>query len=176
MQMNQDVDLDVKENADKMAESIWEAMMNGATIKELKGVPDEMMNSIYAYAYDFYKQGRLDEAATFFRFLCIYDFYNPEYTMGMAAVHQLKKEYHQAADLYAVAFALAKHDYRPMLYSGQCQLAMRRVHKARQCFEIVLSSSDDAGLKQKAQAYLDVLNLNAAPQEEVETEENQHGD
>ncbi len=27
---------------------------------------------------------------TFFRFLCIYDFYNPDYTMGLAAVCQLK--------------------------------------------------------------------------------------
>jgi len=176
MQIKQDIDLDVQENANQMAEALWDAVMNGATIKDLKGVPDEMMNSIYAYAYDFYKQGRLDEAATFFRFLCIYDFYNPEYTMGMAAVHQLKKEYHQAADLYAVAFALAKLDYRPMLYRGQCQLAMRRVHKARQCFEIVIKNSDDAGLKQKAQAYLDVLNLHATPQEESESEETQHDD
>lgn len=148
---------------DQMGEALWQAVMNGATIKDLKGVSDETMDSIYAYAYDFYKQGRLDDAATFFRFLCIYDFYNPEYTMGMAAVHQLKKEYHQAADLYAVAFALAKCDYRPMFYSGQCQLAMRRIHKARQCFEIVIQNSDDDGLKRKAQAYLDVLSQPSPP-------------
>lgn len=170
------------ESDDNMSEVIWDAVMNGATIKDLKGVPDETMDSIYAYAYDFYKQGRLDEAATFFRFLCIYDFYNPEYTMGMAAVHQLKKEYHQAADLYAVAFALAKCDYRPMFYSGQCQLAMRRVHKARQCFEIVINNSDDPALKAKAQAYLDVLNQHAQgasdadPLNALATQENSDGE
>jgi type III secretion system low calcium response chaperone LcrH/SycD len=156
-------EINVDGDADKVGEAIWGAVMNGATIKDLKGVPEETMNSIYAYAYDFYKQGRLDDAAVFFRFLCIYDFYNPEYIMGMAAVHQLKKEYHQAADLYAVAFALAKSDYRPMFYSGQCQLAMHRVGKARQCFEIVLNDSGDPGLQQKAQAYLDVIRQGAEP-------------
>lgn len=143
-------------------EAIWNAVMNGATLKDIKGVPDHMMDNIYAFAYDFYNRGRLDEAEKFFRFLCIYDFYNPEYIMGMAAVYQLKNQYHQAADLYAVAFALGEHDYRPMFHSGQCQLAMRRLHKARQCFEIVINSSSDEALKQQAQAYLDVLRPGAA--------------
>jgi type III secretion system low calcium response chaperone LcrH/SycD len=163
-------ELNIDEGADKVGEIIWDAVMNGATIKDLKGVPDQTMDSIYAYAYGFYKQGRLDDAAVFFRFLCIYDFYNPEYIMGMAAVHQLKKEFHQAADLYAVAFALAKSDYRPMFYSGQCQLAMRRMGKARQCFEIVVKDCDDQALQQKAQAYLDVIRQGAAPAAETSHE------
>lgn len=41
----------------------------------------------------FITRGRLDEAETFFRFLCIYDFYNPDYTMGLAAVCQLKNNF-----------------------------------------------------------------------------------
>jgi type III secretion system low calcium response chaperone LcrH/SycD len=167
--------LDSEDSADKMGETLWAAVMSGATIRELKGVSNEIMDSLYAYAYDFYKQGRLDEAATFFRFLCIYDFYNPEYIMGMAAVHQLKKEYHQAADLYAVAFALAKYDYRPMLYSGQCLLALRRVHKAKQCFEIVLSNSDDVALKQQAQAYLDLLQQTTSGQTAAGNKEKSDG-
>lgn len=36
-----------------------------------------MMDGLYAHAYEFYNQGRLDEAETFFRFLCIYDFTIP---------------------------------------------------------------------------------------------------
>jgi len=156
-------------NDEQVTEAIWEALMHGATLKDIQGVPDHMMNGIYSYAYSFYQNGRLDEAEKIFRFLCIYDFYNPEYIMGMAAVYQLKKQYHQAADLYAVAFAQAKNDYRPMFHSGQCQLALRRIHKAKQCFEIVIANSNDDALKQKAQAYLDALRQGAAvnqPQEE----------
>lgn len=140
-----------------MTEAIWDAVLQGATLKDIRRVSDETMSSIYAFAYDFYQRGRLDEAETFFRFLCIYDFYNPEYIMGMAAVYQLKKQYEQACDLYAVAFALADDDYRPMFYTGQCQLALQRLNKARQCFEVVLAHSCDPVLTTRAGAYLDAL-------------------
>jgi hypothetical protein len=63
----------------------------------------------------------------------------------------------KAADLYAVAFAQGDGDYRPMLYAGQCQLAMGKSGKARQCFKVVLEQADDEALKAAAQVYLTVL-------------------
>ncbi len=45
-------------------------------------------------------------------------FYNPDYTMGLAAVCQLKKQFQKACDLYAVAFTLLKNDYRPVFLPG----------------------------------------------------------
>lgn len=140
-----------------ISEVIWEAVNNGATLKDLHEIPDHLMEGIYAYAYDFYNKGRLDEAETFFRFLCIYDFYNQDYIMGLAAVCQLKKLYQKAIDLYAVAFALGKNDYRPMFFTGQCYLFLHRVGKAKKCFELVCAHSQDKTFSKKAQAYLDTI-------------------
>ncbi|WP_415867904.1 SycD/LcrH family type III secretion system chaperone, partial [Burkholderia ambifaria] len=109
---------------ERMASSMIEAIQSGATIKDIQGVSQDMMDGVYAYAYRFYQQGKLEEAEVFFRFLCIYDFYNVEYAMGLAAVFQLKGNYAKAIDLYALAFALAKDDYRPMLHVGQCHLML----------------------------------------------------
>ncbi|OHX10793.1 CesD/SycD/LcrH family type III secretion system chaperone [Chromobacterium sphagni] len=142
---------------DRFAEVVWEAVSGGATLKDVHGIPQDMMEGLYAHAYDFYNKGRLDDAETFFRFLCIYDFYNPDYIMGLAAVCQLKKQFQKAADLYAVAFALSKSDYRPVFFTGQCQLFMRKAAKARQCFELVCEQSADEALRAKAQVYLDTL-------------------
>lgn len=142
---------------DCIAELVWEAVSSGATLKDVHGIPSDTMEGLYAYAYDFYNKGRLDEAETIFRFLCIYDFYNPDYIMGLAAVSQLKKQFQKACDLYAVAFALSKNDYRPVFFTGQCQLFMRKAAKARQCFELVCEQSADEALRIKAQAYLDGL-------------------
>ncbi|MBX9295503.1 type III secretion system translocator chaperone SicA [Chromobacterium piscinae] len=142
---------------DRLAEVIWQAVSEGATLKDVQGIPQDLMDGLYAHAYDFYNKGRLDDAETFFRFLCIYDFYNPDYIIGLAAVSQLKKQFQKAADLYAVAFALGKNDYRPVFFTGQCQLFMRKAAKARQCFELVLERSDDEALRVKAQVYLDTL-------------------
>ncbi|SUG04163.1 Type III secretion chaperone protein for YopD(SycD) [Salmonella enterica subsp. enterica serovar Pullorum] len=59
---------------ERVAEMIWDAVSEGATLKDVHGIPQDMMDGLYAHAYEFYNQGRLDEAETFFRFLCIYDF------------------------------------------------------------------------------------------------------
>ncbi|KWK77684.1 type III secretion system translocator chaperone SicA [Burkholderia ubonensis] len=152
-------------DADEMAAALMQAVQSGATLKDLHGVSQDLMDGIYAFAYRFYQQGRLDDAEVFFRFLCIYDFYHAEYAMGLAAVLQLKKEYAKAIDLYALAYSLSKDDYRPMFHTGQCHLLMGRAPLARRCFSIVAEGADDVLLKQKAASYLRGLDeVAAAPQ------------
>ena len=153
---------------ERAAELIWGAINEGATLKDLHGISQEMMDGLYAYAYDFYKKGRLDDAEVFFKFLCIYDFYNPDYIVGMAAICQLKKQYQKAADLYGLAFAQSKNDYKPVFYLGQCQLMMKKAAKAKQCFELVCKYSTDDGLQKKAQRYLEALSEVEAAQDEKE--------
>ena len=144
-------------DAEKNLDVILDAVNQGVTLKEIHGISDEQMDGLYGLAYDFYNQGKLDEAEKFFRFLCIYDFYSVDFLMGLAAVYQLKEMYQKAADIYAVAFAQGNADYRPMLYAGQCQLAMGKSGKASQCFKAVIQYTDDDSLKATAQAYLTAL-------------------
>jgi type III secretion system low calcium response chaperone LcrH/SycD len=140
--------------AEDMAEILLEAVQNGATLKDLQGVPQDLMDDIYAFAYRFYQQGRLDHAEVFFRFLCIYDFYNAEYVMGLAAVRQLRKDYAKAIDLYALAYALSKDDCRPMFHTGQCHLMMGKAALARRSFGVVAERSTDDHLRRRALSYL----------------------
>ena len=142
---------------DELMESITSALMSGATYKDIHGISQDMMDGIYSYAYEFYQQGKLTEAETFFRFLSIYDFYNTDYVMGLAAVYQLTKRYEKASELYALAFVLAKDDYRPLFHAGQCNLMLRKSSAALHCFESVCNSSTDSELKAKSQAYLNAL-------------------
>ncbi|MBH3427333.1 type III secretion system translocator chaperone SicA [Pseudomonas alkylphenolica] len=148
------------------AVGVVEAVMAGASLKDLHGLDDAQMDNLYAFAYQFYEQGRLDDAQRLFHFLCIYDFYNSQYWMGLAAVHQLKRDYAKAVDLYAVAFAQGRKDYRPLFHSGQCQLALGKPGKARLCFEYVLKDSDDPQLKTQAQAGLEALDALRANEKE----------
>ena len=78
----------------------------------------------------------------------------------MAAVYQLTKRYEKATELYALAFVLAKDDYRPLFHAGQCNLMMKKANAALHCFERVLESSADADLQKKSQAYLTALKNN----------------
>ncbi len=147
------------EELDAYAGQLLEAIENGATMKDVYAVPDETMQELYKLAYDFYNDGKLEDAESLFRLLCIYDFYNPEYPMGMGAVYQLKKKYAKAIEFYALAYSLSKEDYRPMFYAGQCNLMLRKGIQARECFEIVISRCNDTLLNEKAQAYLSALDV-----------------
>ncbi|WP_303395607.1 type III secretion system translocator chaperone SicA [Pandoraea sp. PE-S2T-3] len=148
--------------------AIWDAVIAGASLKDIHGISSETMDGLYAHAYDFYCKGQLAQAEAFFRFLCIYDFYNSEYIVGLAAVCQLKAEYQKAVDLYAMAFAVGKNDYRPVFYAGQCQMMMQDPVAARECFALVSESSADAELCARAVAYLSALD-SPAPQESEDT-------
>lgn len=150
--MSRDINQD-----EQIALGVVDAVLAGAPLKDVQGLSDEHMNSLYAFAFQFYEQGRLDDAEKFFHFLCIYDFYNSHYWMGLAAVHQLKQNHQKAIDLYAIAFAQGKNDWRPMFYTGQCQLALGKPGKARLCFEYVIEHSTEDDLRKQAQVYLDTV-------------------
>ena len=137
---------------------LLDAIQNGSTLKDVHGVSNQTMHDVYKFAYEYYHQGKLDDAESLFRFLCIYDFYNPEYPLGLAAVYQLKKNYSKAIDFYALSYTLSENDFRPMFHAGECNLMLRRSVQARQCFEIVIKRSTDAHLQEKAQVYLTALN------------------
>lgn len=143
---------------EEYTDGLIHAIQNGATLKDISGVSSDTMNDVYKLAYEFYNQGKLNDAESLFRFLCIYDFYNPEYAMGLAAVYQLKKDYQKAIDFYALSYSLSKNDYRPMFYAGQCNLMQRRSIQAKKCFEIVASRCGDQELIQRANTYLVALN------------------
>ncbi|MEN3813499.1 type III secretion system translocator chaperone SicA [Chromobacterium piscinae] len=161
------------ENDDQVVQQVWDAVEQGATLKDVYGVPDDIMQGLYALAYDHYQRRQLDEAEKIFRFICVYDFYNVDYMLGLGAVMHCKGEYKQAIDYYAVAFSIGKNDYRPMFYIGQCQLAMRHPKLARKSFEFVVRSCSDQALCDKAQVYLDTLrnNVSASTLQEERGEE-----
>jgi type III secretion system low calcium response chaperone LcrH/SycD len=129
-----------------------------------------MMEDLYAYAYDFYVKGQLDDAETFFRFLCIYDFYNPDYVFGLGAVLQMKAQYDKALDVYGLAYMLANSDYRAMFCAGQCNLMLRRLGPAKECFQIVIDGSGDESLKEKAGLMLKAIKEAGDPRREKSAE------
>lgn len=152
-------ELDIRdEELDEYSSELIEAIDNGATLKDVHGVSNDVMRDIYKLAYDFYHQGKLNDAESLFRFLYIYDFYNPEYAMGLAAVLQLKKNFSKAIDFYALSFSLSKDDYRPVFHAGHCNLMLRKSQQAKMCFESVINNSKDEELKERASIYLNSIN------------------
>ncbi|MEJ0004488.1 MAG: SycD/LcrH family type III secretion system chaperone [Pararobbsia sp.] len=146
-----------------LAATVVDAIGDGTRLRDLHGIPEHVMNGIHAYAYDFYRQGRLDEAEAFFRFLCLYDFYNADYATGLAAVFQLQGRYRQAIDMYGVAMRLGLDDVSPVFYAGQCFVKLGVLDDAVDCFAFVVAETRDASLRERANAYLASLATNVQP-------------
>jgi type III secretion system low calcium response chaperone LcrH/SycD len=140
-----------------------DAVGDGARLCDLHGISDHVMNGIHAYAYDFYRQGRLDEAEAFFRFLCLYDFYNADYATGLAAVFQLQERFRQAIDMYGVAMRLSSDDPSPVFYAGQCFLKLGIPEDAVECFEFVLEHGREASMLERARSYLVSIARSGSP-------------
>lgn len=132
------------------------AIRQGATLKDLYGIPDSVMDTIYAVAYDKYQNGLLDEALTMFRFLLTQNIYHPDYALGLAAVFQRSKEYENAASLYTLAFSLGQNP-QAMFYAGQCYLNLRNPTEAKACFIEATGNGADEKLIKQAQGYLTAL-------------------
>lgn len=152
---------------DEIGAALVDLIARGASLKEVMAVSAETMESMYAYAYRFYHQGKLDEAEKFFEFLCMYDLHNADYFLGLGAVYQLKKNYKKASDFYALSFALATNDYRAVFYTGQCQVVLENIPRAIKCFELVKEKSKCESIIMRSKVYLDRLEklLNEEPEE-----------
>ncbi|CAI1686038.1 Salmonella invasin chaperone [Serratia fonticola] len=143
-----------------METMLMSVMSEGVMLKDIHGISNEMMEQMYSHAHHFYQQGRLDDAESFFSFLCMYDLNNADYFIGLGAVNQLKKNYQKACDLYALAYVIAKDNFSPIFYSGQCQLLMGNFVKAMQCFDLICRRANDESLKKKSRIYLQTIKKN----------------
>ena len=144
----------------QVAEQLMEYVQKGVNLKDIEGIPDETMEEMYACAYYFYQERKLDEAENLFKILCMYDLNNADYVIGLGAVHQIRKNYQKACDFYALAYVMADNNYLPMLYGGQCQLLMGNTARALQCFDNIIEKCDDEKLKTRARVYIDTIKAN----------------
>lgn len=147
-------------NLESTTSQLLEYVHKGITLKDIEGISDEKMEEMYACAYHFYQERKLDEAESLFKLLCMYDLTNANYVIGLGAVHQFRKNYQKACDFYALAYVMADDNFLPMMYGGQCQLLMGNPGRALQCFDTVVKKCNDQNLVAKAQLYMKVIKEN----------------
>ena len=150
-----DTDDDEKIASAEIGRQVLCAIQNGATFQEIYGIPDHIMDTLYACAYDFYQKGRIDDAEVFFQFLCTHNVYNADYILGLAAVHHRQKNYSKAVRYYELSFLINNNNYPALFYAGQCYLNLKDAQQARACFAKVVGSSGASDLMTKqARSYL----------------------
>lgn len=103
--------------------AVRDMMGSMTTIREIKGISDAEMESLYSLGYNFYRTGNLENAERVFQFLVLFDHFNPRYWIAMGALCQMKKCYMEAITAYAYASFLDIKDPKPQFHAAECYLA-----------------------------------------------------
>lgn len=102
---------------------------------------------LYAAAHAYYKNGQYEQACHFFRFLTLAAPEQPRNWKGLAASHQLLKNYETAIDYWGVAALMDEKDYTTHLQAAHCFLALDdkvQAFKALEAAEMVGESQASA--------------------------------
>lgn len=120
-------------------------LTSGVPLKTIQGVNDDVMETIYATAFNLYQGKNITKATKLFQFLCVYDHLEFKYFLGLAACMQAKKSYVEACQLYSYAALLELEDPRPPYHGGICYLAQGDFEKAESGFLAAVQWAEKSG-------------------------------
>lgn len=108
--MNDNMNLDIK----SLVGDIFSHLESGNVAALMMPKNDSDFTDVYSLACDYYDKGLIEQAENIFRSLCLYDFSNVDYLLGLAAVKQVQKQYQKAINIYCLAINL--NEKNPTVY------------------------------------------------------------
>lgn len=133
----------IKEQASaKMEGMVGELLKKGASVKDLFGLGDAMVEGIYGQAYRLYNTGKYRDACQLFRLLIMLDAMEPKYRMGMAACFHMLKEFKNAVDTYAFCGVLDPANPIPHFHASDCYIQMGSALSALVSLEMAVKRAE----------------------------------
>ena len=105
-------------------------MGTGGTLKDVRGLSQDDIETIYAIGYNLYNSAKYAQAEPMFQFACFYSHTEPRYWMALGNCRQMAKYYQAAIDAYGFAYVLNLEDPWPVIQATICYLALEDKAKA----------------------------------------------
>ncbi|WP_263080203.1 SycD/LcrH family type III secretion system chaperone [Endozoicomonas sp. Mp262] len=105
-------------------------LAGGGCLKELRGLNQEKMNTIYRVAYSHYCAGRYGDALTLFHYLSLMDHHAHTYLLGLGATLMALKQFDRAFMVFEQAESIDKKDPRAHICKVQCLIEFNNFEKA----------------------------------------------
>jgi type III secretion system low calcium response chaperone LcrH/SycD len=128
-------DLDVSEFSPTQKKAL-EVLALGGTLKDLRGLSNDDLETIYSIGYNLYNQNKYSQAEPMFQFACFYGHNEPRYWMALGNCRQMQKNYQGAIDSYGFSFMLDIKDPWPLIQAALCYLAMGNKELARDSLDV----------------------------------------
>lgn len=154
--MDDSINTDIK----SLVEQIFTYLENGSFSDIFRQDKDHDFSNVYSLACDYYDKGLIEQAEKIFRSLCLYDFSNVNYLLGLAAVKQVQKQYNKAINLYSLAIGLDESNASAWFYIGQSYLFSGdkdlAITSFRQCISMACSDNE----REQSLGYISMLEGN----------------
>jgi type III secretion system low calcium response chaperone LcrH/SycD len=112
-------------------QEILQAMSDGAVPADAAGIDSNTLEALYALGHRLYTAGEYKDSETAFHSLCMYDYSDSRYWMGLAASLQAQNRLEMAAEIYGMAGLASKlSDPAPFYYAAVCQLRLGDLESA----------------------------------------------
>jgi type III secretion system low calcium response chaperone LcrH/SycD len=105
-------------------------------VKEGKPFSKYERETLYAAAFGKYEIGEYAEASDFFTHLILHEPYDPRFWKGLAAAHQMQKEYRAALHAWAVHALLSKHSSDSHFHAAECYLSLGEIEEAKKALHL----------------------------------------
>ena len=109
---------------EKIAAAAKAFVKDGATLKEVRGITNDELESVYSLGFGYYRTGKFDEAEKLFQFLVLFDHLSSKYWLALGAVQQAKKMFDKAVSSYGYSSFLDLENPKPQFHAAECLLAM----------------------------------------------------
>ena len=143
---------------DEALTRVVEKIENGMAVEKHE-MSQDLIDSLYSYAYHFYQNGKYEEAKSFFRFLTLLNMNLPKYWMGLGASDQMLKNYDEAIYSYKVAMVLNESDPYVYFVIADCYIAEGQTEKGIEVLEEAVRLFGEDDKYKKIIAHIDVVRL-----------------
>lgn len=130
------------------------ALKQSGLVKDIMGITDESVESIYGQAYLLYNTGKYKDAAELFRLLIMLNSTEPKYVMGLAACMHMMKEYEGASATYTLVSIIDATTPIPHFHASDCYIQLGDKASAIIALEMAVQKAGDkpefATLKERA--------------------------
>jgi len=134
----------------------FQVMEQGGTLKDVRGLTADDVETIYAIGFNLYNQAKYDQAEPMFQFACLYAHTEPRYWMALGNCRQMAKQYQPAIDAYGFAYVLDQEDPSPVVQSAICFLALEQKDLAGKALDLadktIANSKPNAAASQRIAA------------------------
>jgi type III secretion system low calcium response chaperone LcrH/SycD len=126
---------------EQFTEALTKLLIEGVTLKTLKGIDDSSLEAVYTVAYNAYQAGNFGQAEPLLKFLCYFNHLSQKYWLALGANRQSSENLSGAVGAYSFAGLLKLEDPRAPFHAAECHIKLGNLEAAVSGLEAAVRES-----------------------------------